>query len=131
MTKPDEFREAYVAIQNIPYLRESPQDLAGGGVLAKGQLVWIQTMFDAEERPISISAFVDDIGIISLDARWLAVAKFTNSEVADNPGVTVLIDRIASLEELVCHLLRRNEELRMALRESSSGGSRQCYDDEY
>ena len=78
MTKPDEFREAYVAIQNIPYLRESPQDLASGGVLAKGQLVWVQTMFDAEERPNSISAFVDDVGVISLDARWLAVAKFTD-----------------------------------------------------
>jgi hypothetical protein len=78
MVKPDEFREAYVAMQNIPYLRESPQDLAGGGVLAKGQLVWIQTMFHAEERPTSIFAFVDDIGIISLDARWLAVAKFAD-----------------------------------------------------
>jgi hypothetical protein len=127
MTRPNEFREVYVAIQNIPYLRESPQDLAGGGVLAKGQLVWIQTMFDAEERPNSISGFVDDIGIISLDPRCLADAKFTDSEEADNPGVTVLMDRVAGLEELVCYLLRRNEELRMALRESSSGGSRQCY----
>ena len=64
MTKPDEFQEVYIAMQNIPYLRESPQDLAGGGVLAKGQLVWVQTTNDAEERPNSISAFVDDIGII-------------------------------------------------------------------
>jgi hypothetical protein len=77
-------------------------------------------MFDAEEWPNLISAFVDDIGIISLDPRWLAVAKFTDREVADNPGVTVLMDRVASLEELVCHLLCRNEELRMALRESSA-----------
>ena len=123
MTKPNEFREVYLAIQNIPYLRESPQDLASGGVLAKGQLVWVQTTDDAEERPNSISAFVDDIGIISLDPRWLAVAKFTEGEVADNPGVTVLTDRLASLEELVCHLLRRNEELRMALHESSARGS--------
>jgi hypothetical protein len=123
MTKPNEFREVYLTIQNIPYLRESPQNLARGGVLAKGQLVWVQTMFDMEERPISISAFVDDIGIISLDPQWLAVAKFTDGEVADNPGVTVLMDRVASLEELVCHLLRRNEELRMTLHESSARGS--------
>ena len=127
MTKPNDFREVYVAIQNIPYFCESLHDLAGGGVLTKGQLVWIQTMFDAEERPNSISAFVDDIGIISLDPRCLAVAKFTDSEVADNPGVAVLMDRVANLEKLICHLLRRNEELRMALRESSSDGSRQCY----
>jgi hypothetical protein len=127
MTKPNEFREVYIAIQNIPYLRESLQDFASGGVLAKGQLVWVQTIFDAEERPNSIYAFVDDIGIILLDHRWLAVAKFTDSEVGDNPGVTLLMDRVAGLEELVCHLLRRNEELRMASRESSEGGSRQCY----
>ena len=125
MTKPHEFREVYIAIQNIPYYRES-QDLASGGVLAKGQLVWVQTMFDAEERPISISAFVDDIGIISLDPRWLAVAKCTDGEIADNPVVTVLMDRVASLEELICHLLRRNEELRMALRESSGADSARC-----
>ena len=118
MTRPNEFREVYIAIQNIPYLREYPQDFASGGVLAKGQLVWVQTMFDAEERQNSISAFVDDIGIISLDTRWLAVA---------NPDVSGLMDRVASLEELVCHLLRRNEELRMALREPSARGSRQCY----
>jgi len=118
MTRSNEFQEVYTAIQNIPYLHESPQDLASGRVLAKGRLVWVQTMFDAKERPISISAFVDDIGIISLDPRWLAVA---------DPEVTILTDRVASLEELVCHLLRRNEELRMALRESSAGGSRQCY----
>jgi len=127
MTKPNEFWEVYIAIQNIPYSRESPQGLASGGVLAKGQLVWVQTMIDAEERPISISAFVDNIGIISLDPRWLAVAKFADSEVADNPSGTVLMDRVARLEELVCHLLRRNEELRMALRESSAGRSRQRY----
>ena len=126
MTKPSEFREVYIAIQNIPYLRESPQELVSGGVLAKGQLVWVQTMFNAEERP-TISAFVDDVGVISLDARWLAVAKFTDYAQADNPSVAVLMDREARLEELVCHLLRRNEELRMALLESSAGGSRQCH----
>jgi hypothetical protein len=120
MAKPNEFRKAYIAIQNIPYLRESPQGLASGGVLAKGQLVWVQTMFDAEERLNSISAFVDDIGIISLDPRLLAVAKLMDSEVADQPSVTVLMDRVARLDELVCHLLRRNEELRMTLRESSA-----------
>lgn len=47
MTKPHEFREAYMAIQNIPYHRECAQDLSSDGVLAKGQLVWVQTMFDA------------------------------------------------------------------------------------
>lgn len=46
-------------------------------------------------------------------------AKCTDGEIADNPGVTVLMDRVASLEELICDLLRQNEELRMALRESA------------
>ena len=127
MTKPDKFREGYIAIQNIPYLRKSPQNLVSGGVLCKGQLVWVQTMFEMEERPNSISAFVDDIGIILLDPRWLAIAKSIDSKVADDLGVTDLMDRVTSLEELVCYLLRRNEELRMALRESSAARSRRRY----
>jgi hypothetical protein len=53
-----------------------PPDFGTGGVLAKGELVWVRTLFDAEKRPISISAFVDDIGIISLDPRWLVAARF-------------------------------------------------------
>jgi len=80
-----------------------------------------------EERPNSISAFVDDIGIILLDPRLLAIAKSIDSKVADDLGVTDLMDRVTSLEELVCYLLRRNEELRMALRESSAARSRRRY----
>jgi hypothetical protein len=114
MARPHEFREACIAIRNIPYLRVSPPHFASEGVLAKGTLVWVQTMIGAEERPTSISAFVDDFGIISLDPRWLAFA---------NPDVSVLMDQIASLEKLVCHLLRRNEELRMALHESAPSGA--------
>ena len=75
MTRPHEFREVYIATRNLPYLRISPPDCASGGVLAKGQLVWVQTGFDAEDRPVSIPAFVDHIGIISLDPQWLVAAK--------------------------------------------------------
>jgi hypothetical protein len=49
--RPKEFQNAYVAIQNIPYLRDSPEEGSGGGVLAKGELVWLPTLFDKEERP--------------------------------------------------------------------------------
>ena len=86
MARPHEFREAAIAIRNIPYIRVSPQDFASEGVLAKGKLVWVQTMIGAKERPISISAFVDDIGIILLDPRWLAIA---------NSDVSVLMDRVS------------------------------------
>ena len=75
MTRPHEFQEGYIAIQSIPYIRVSPRDLGRSGVLAKGQFVWVRTRFDAE-RPISISAFVDHIGVVSLDPEWLVAAKF-------------------------------------------------------
>ena len=75
MARPHEFREVYIATRNLPYLRIYPPDCASGGVLAKGQLVWVQTGFDAEDRPVSISAFVDDIGIVSLDPQLLAATK--------------------------------------------------------
>jgi hypothetical protein len=80
MTRPQEFQKAYRATRNTPYLRGSPLALASGGVLAQGKLVWLQSTFSAETRPISISAFVDDIGIITLDPRWLAIANLTNGE---------------------------------------------------
>jgi hypothetical protein len=35
MTKPPEFREAYMVIQNIPYHRECAQDLTSDGVLVR------------------------------------------------------------------------------------------------
>jgi len=72
VTRPAEFQEAYIATQNIPYLRASPHYLArSGGVLAKGQLIWVHTMSDIRQRPHSIFAFVDDIGLVSLDPGWL------------------------------------------------------------
>ena len=62
--RPEEFQNAYVAIQNIPCLRESPEEGPGGGVLARRELVWLPTLFDKEERPPPIYAFAEDIGII-------------------------------------------------------------------
>jgi hypothetical protein len=69
--KPEEFQEAYVAIRHLPYLRESSHNIAGGGVLAQGQQVWIRSMDESEPEQNSIYAFVEDIGIVALDPRWL------------------------------------------------------------
>jgi hypothetical protein len=42
-----------------------------GGVLGKGQLIWTCIDDGAKERPHSVTAFVDDLGLIWLDPRSL------------------------------------------------------------
>jgi len=70
----DAFQNAYVTLRNIPYLCEDASPLEGtlsGGVLATGQMVWTREVYEFENRPQSTIAFVEDIGIVSLDPRWL------------------------------------------------------------
>ena len=74
MNRPQEFQAACRAAQNMPYRFVSGffDDTAdSGGVLSKGQLVWTCREENRTRRTISIKAFVDDLGVISLDSRWL------------------------------------------------------------
>jgi len=41
---------------------------------ARGQMVWTTQSYPSTERPLSVTAFVDDIGIVSLDPHWLVRA---------------------------------------------------------
>ena len=74
MIKPQAFQVRYITLQNLPYTFGEPQraNTAVGGVLSKGRLVWAQRPYDLGEHGGSAAAFVDDIGIISLDPRWLS-----------------------------------------------------------
>lgn len=82
MTKPENFGQTRVLKQNMPYQCQS-QHTAGmplsGGVLGKGQVVWVEPPPDGTRLPSrrgsrSISGYVEDIGVISLDPRFLAHA---------------------------------------------------------
>jgi hypothetical protein len=70
MNKPQEFQAACLASQNMPYLFAAeypPAPVRDGGVLGKGQLVWTCKVDGAKERPREVAAFVEGVGLISLD----------------------------------------------------------------
>ena len=49
---------------------KSPQE----GVLSKGQTVWTKEAYEPTGYPASSVAFVDGVGFVSLDSRWLVRA---------------------------------------------------------
>ncbi len=82
MLKPQIFQQANVAIRNLPYtvLQESLRDsIDSGGVLGSGQLVWTESSFTVRPRPCSAIAFVDGIGMVCVDPRWLTAPRDVSS----------------------------------------------------
>ena len=78
MLKPQVFQQANVAVRNLPYtvLEESLRDSVDtGGVLGSGQLVWTEDSFAVRPRPHSARAYVDGIGMVMVDPRWLAAPQ--------------------------------------------------------
>lgn len=78
MLKPQVFQQANVAVRNLPYtvLEESLRDsIDTGGVLGSGQLVWTESLLPARPRPHSAIGFVDGIGMIRVDPRWLSAPR--------------------------------------------------------
>jgi hypothetical protein len=76
MNKPHQFQSPCLATQNIPYMfaAEPAPATRDGGVLGKGCLVWTCEVYETQGRPPSVTAFVDDLGLISLDPRSLMKA---------------------------------------------------------
>ncbi len=78
MLKPQLFQKQHIATRNLPYivmedsLREA---IDAGGVLGSGQVVWTETAFPARPRPHTAMAFVDGIGMVRVDPRWLASSR--------------------------------------------------------
>jgi hypothetical protein len=77
MTKPPDYEQTCMIVRNIPYQCEDSRYKGRwmtGGVLGKGRIVWVKNFIETEERPISISAYVEDIGIVSIDPHYLVRA---------------------------------------------------------
>ena len=77
MTKPKDYEETCMIVRNIPYQCEDHRYKGRsmtGGVLGKGRIVWVQSLLETKERPISITAYVEDIGIVSIDPHYLVRA---------------------------------------------------------
>lgn len=78
MNKPHAFQQPYVAAQNIPYLCAasfSQASSCSGGVLSRGQVVWLSNSNNLSVRSHDAPAFVDGIGLVSLDPRWLVSSQ--------------------------------------------------------
>jgi hypothetical protein len=74
MMKPECFRVPHVTSRNVPYSSAGtpPTDkFLGGGVLAKGQTVWLECGPHEESAKPLVSAFVKHLGVIVVDARFL------------------------------------------------------------
>jgi hypothetical protein len=71
--KPPAFQKRYLALQPIPYsfLETSGRTSSTGGVLRSGQCVWLDDAIQRNHRPKSVQAFVESIGLVLVDPRWL------------------------------------------------------------
>ena len=69
MNKPVAFRQPYVAARNMPHLFGDHPIQTYGGVLSRGQIIWMDDACSAGPNPAP--AFVDGMGLISIDPRWL------------------------------------------------------------
>ncbi len=70
MAKPGSFKYSYVALHNIPYIEAGESYSAScGGVLGRGEVVWTDHLH--QEDPSRVKAFLESVGVVSLDPRWL------------------------------------------------------------
>lgn len=74
--KPQECEESYTVMGNTPYAMEVEGDtLMGttldGGVLGRGQIVWMRKKLDKHPLQPLVSAYTEKLGLISLDPRFL------------------------------------------------------------
>jgi hypothetical protein len=101
LNKPQQFRSPCLVTQNTPYMfasESAPPTTRDGGVLGKGQLVWTCEVDGTEERPHSVTAFVEDLGLISLDPRSLMRAgSFTASRSGYLPALEPPHEALAPL----------------------------------
>ena len=79
MTKPENYGETCVLVRDVPYECQDEQTKgtpAVGGVFRKGQVVWVEPQARATQPKskgfTSIHGYVEHIGMVSLDPRFLA-----------------------------------------------------------
>ncbi|MGI4830544.1 MAG: hypothetical protein ACRYFU_20445 [Janthinobacterium lividum] len=77
MAKPDIFQKRHVTLQTIPYLCgdiSSARVSLDGGVLARGEVVWTIEEVELTRSAKLTCAFVESVGIISLEPARLVRA---------------------------------------------------------
>jgi hypothetical protein len=80
MSRPQNYGENCVIVRNIPYQFEDElcEGTMPGGVLGKGREVWVRDFTATRKRPVSansVSAYVDGIGMVTVDPRCLVRAR--------------------------------------------------------
>ena len=76
MLRPDAFQRPHIALGNLPYqvvTESSTPSLPEGGVLKTGRVVWTRELL-TRARHRQALAFIEDIGTVLLDSRWLKTA---------------------------------------------------------
>ena len=71
--RPATFREHYVATRPTPYsfVPSSLQPTSSGGVLRRGQAVWLEQTLLRTRLLSSVQAFVENVGFVALDGRLI------------------------------------------------------------
>ena len=77
MAKPRAFKQSYIALHSIPYTEggdgSDHKAEISGGVLGIGQTVWADHLH--QWQPARVTAFLDSVGVVSLDPRWLVTPE--------------------------------------------------------
>jgi hypothetical protein len=72
MVRPEAFQQPYIALQNVPYLcGDDPSKAGSGGVLSRGKTVWARQSDASQSAAGSITAYVEGVGLISVNPRAL------------------------------------------------------------
>lgn len=71
MARPPSFKYSYIALHSIPYVEKNGDSSCGGcgGVISEGEVVWTNHLHQRE--PAQVTAFLDPVGVVCLDPRWL------------------------------------------------------------
>lgn len=76
MARPNTYKQAFIALHSIPYTEgdgSGHQSSLSGGVLGAGETVWTDHLH--QRHPSQVTAFLDSVGVVSLDPRWLVLPE--------------------------------------------------------
>lgn len=80
MARPYGYKHTFVALHSIPYTEgdgSAYHNEFSGGVLGAGELVWANHLH--QSQPSRVTAFVESVGVVSLDPRWLVTPELYQS----------------------------------------------------
>ena len=71
--RPAAFREQYIATREMPYRfhLSSLQPTSSGGVLRRGEAIWLERILLRTRLLSSVQAFVENVGFVSVDGRLI------------------------------------------------------------